>query len=98
ITLGRKHLVSHQSSCRGSVRAIAETRIRTAVFVPCGQLFYCLGSTRAGVHACGIALWRDASHVPSAAHRTRRIDRPSVMVGTALHDAGPAESLAREPH
>src|SRR5262249_35678866 len=45
-----------------------------------------------------VAIWGDASHVPEAAHRARRADRPGAVVGVTVHDAGPSESFAGEPH
>src|SRR4029453_1150432 len=95
---GRKYLVSDQSSCRGDLRGIAETRTRTAVFVSCRQLCDCGGATRTRVHARGVALWRGASHVPAAADGTRRTDRTGVVVGATVLVSKPSESITGKPH
>ena len=68
--------------------AVGETRTRRSQCVPSRQLRHRRGRARVGLHARGTALWRDAAHVPAAADRPRRTDRPGVVVGHAASDAG----------
>src|SRR5262245_38352913 len=94
----RKHLVSHQPSCRRRVRAVRETRRRRSQRVSPRQLCHRAGSARSRLDARRPAVWRDAAHVPAAADSPRRTRRSGVVVGTAASDAEPLESAVGEPH
>ena len=70
----------------------------TAVFISCGQLRDCSGSAHLVSALVGLLY---GAMLPMFARRPivlGGLHRPCSMVGAALHNLGPGQSVAREPH